>query len=73
MKEPFFDFYLLCNYDLEWISDPIREHGDDRAYFFELYKNEIEKTVRPYAIVSGIGKSRLLNAISSIESFLKEK
>lgn len=66
-----FDFYLLCNYDLEWVPDPVREHGDDRAYFFELYKNEIEKTGKPYAIVSGKGADRMENAVSAIENFLK--
>lgn len=71
MEKPVFDFYLLCDYDLEWIPDPVREHGDDRAYFFNLYKAEIEKTQRPFAIVSGIGEDRVLNAIKAIENYLK--
>ena len=71
MEKPVFDFYLLCDYDLEWIPDPVREHGDDRAYFFNLYKAEIEKTQRPFAIVSGTGEDRVLNAIKAIENYLK--
>ena len=71
MEKPVFDFYLLCDYDLEWIPDPVREHGDDRAYFFNLYKAEIEKTKRPFAIVSGTGEGRVLNAIKAIENYLK--
>lgn len=71
MEKPAFDFYLLCDYDLEWIPDPVREHGDDRAYFFNLYKAEIEKTQRPFAIVSGTGEERVLNAINAIENYLK--
>ena len=72
MEKPVFDFYLLCDYDLEWIPDPVREHGDDRAYFFNLYKAEIEKTQRPFAIVSGTGEDRVLNAIKAIENYLKK-
>ena len=71
MEKPVFDFYLLCDYDLEWIPDPVREHGDDRAYFFNLYKAEIEKTQRPFAIVSGTSEDRVLNAIKAIENYLK--
>ena len=71
MEKPVFDFYLLCDYDLEWIPDLVREHGDDRAYFFNLYKAEIEKTQRPFAIVSGTGEDRVLNAIKAIENYLK--
>ena len=71
MEKPVFDFYLLCDYDLEWIPDPVREHGDDRAYFFNLYKAEIEKTQRPFSIVSGTGEDRVLNAIKAIENYLK--
>jgi NadR type nicotinamide-nucleotide adenylyltransferase len=71
MEKPAFDFYLLCDYDLEWIPDPVREHGDDRAYFFNLYKEEIEKTQRPFAIVSGTGEERVLNAINAIENYFK--
>lgn len=67
MKEQYFDLYLLCNYDLDWIPDPVREHGDDRAYFFDLYKAEIEKTGIPYAIVSGKGAVRLENAVKAMK------
>jgi NadR type nicotinamide-nucleotide adenylyltransferase len=66
MDKPFFDLYLLCDYDLEWIPDPVREHGDDRAYFFELYKSEIEKTGRPFSVIRGRGSLRLENAIRAV-------
>lgn len=73
MNQHFFDLYLLCNFDLEWIPDPVREHGDDRSYFFELYKLEIEKTGRPYNIISGKGALRLENAIQAINDHIKQK
>ena len=66
MKSGFFDFYLLCTPDLPWESDPVREHGDDREFFFGWYKTEIEKTGKPYFIVTGINNQRFKNAIDAI-------
>lgn len=67
----FFDLYLLCNYDLAWEPDAVREHGHDRAYFFDWYKREIELTGKPYVIISGIGNDRLNCATTAIENHLK--
>jgi NadR type nicotinamide-nucleotide adenylyltransferase len=71
MNHNFFDLYLLCNYDLDWLPDAVREHGEDRSYFFELYKNEIEKTGQPFDIISGKGTKRLENAITVINKTFK--
>jgi NadR type nicotinamide-nucleotide adenylyltransferase len=68
MKTGFFDLYLLCAADLPWEDDPVREHGNDRDYFFDWYKNEIEQTGKPYVIISGSGNSRVQNALSSIKN-----
>ncbi len=63
----YFDFYLLCFPDLPWVYDPVREHGgDERMFFYEWYKREIEKTTVPYAIVRGVGQARVECAISEI-------
>lgn len=69
LNKSFFDFYLLCDYDLDWIPDKVREHGDDRSYFFELYKNEIEKLSIPYAVISGRNELRIENAVSVIKKY----
>ena len=72
LKTGFFDLYLLCTPDLPWESDPVREHGNDREYFFDWYKKEIEQTGKPYFIVNGIGNQRLQNAIAALK-LLKNK
>ncbi len=71
MKQPFIDFHLLCSPDLEWIPDPVREHGTDRDYFFNWYEKEIQQTNKPYAIVRGVGEQRLNNAVNAINDFLQ--
>lgn len=66
LSKNFFDFYLLCVPDLPWEPDPVREHGDDRDFFFEKYKQEIEKLGKPYALITGMGNERLQNAIDAV-------
>ena len=68
LNTSFFDLYLLCLPDLPWEPDPVREHGEDREYFFNWYKKEIEQTGKPYVIVNGIGEKRLQNALNGIKS-----
>lgn len=69
LNKNYFDLYLLCNYDLDWIPDTVREHGDDRNYFFDLYKNEIEKLAKPYAVISGRDESRNENAVWAVKKY----
>ncbi|MBL7930016.1 MAG: ATP-binding protein [Bacteroidia bacterium] len=65
-----YDFYLLTAPDLPWIYDPLRENPDKGNYFYLVYKNEIERSGFPYAIVSGEGSLRIACAIKAVESFL---
>lgn len=72
LEQRYIDFYLLCEPDLEWEFDPVREHGgDDRIFFYNWYKKEIEKLKTPYAEISGIGENRLKNAVKAINEFIK--
>ena len=68
----FFDLYLLCEPDLPWQPDPVREHGDDRDYFFDWYKTEIEKLGKPYCSIHGMDNHRLINAVNHIDNFFKQ-
>jgi len=67
MKISYFDLYLLCSPDLPWESDPVREHGEDREYFFDWYKKEIEQTGKPNVIVTGFGNQRFQNALNALK------
>jgi len=65
------DLYLLCAPDLAWAADPLREHPkeSDRARHFELYKTELEYSKKTYAVVSGQGSARKVNAMRTLEAF----
>lgn len=69
----FIDFYLLLEPDLPWEFDPVREHGDNREYFFDWYEDEINKLNTPYAKISGVGELRFQNALAEINKFLSSQ
>ncbi|MFO8129851.1 MAG: ATP-binding protein [Bacteroidales bacterium] len=68
IKQHPYDLYLLCDVDLPWEEDPLREHPDKRKYLFRLYYNELNNRNLPFYIVSGSGDQRLKNAIKAIEN-----
>jgi len=67
-KRPY-DLYLLCDIDLPWQYDPLREHPDQRKFLFDLYYLELSTRNLPFRVVNGIGPVRLANAINIIDSF----
>ena len=62
-----YDLYLLCDIDLPWEDDPLREHPDKRPYLFSLYQSELKERKLPFHIISGLGDSRLREAIKIID------
>jgi len=64
-----YDFYLLCNIDLPWEFDPLREHPHLREYFFNKYETEMKTLNFNYEIISGNKENRLKNAVTAIEKF----
>lgn len=62
-----YDFTLLCNIDLPWEFDPLRENPDNRDYLYNLYVEELSKRSIPYAVVEGFGEERFVNAIKILE------
>lgn len=64
-----YDFYLLCKPDLEWEFDPQREDANRLAELFEIYKKELIALKKPFAIIEGVGHSRLERATKAILEF----
>ena len=74
LKQQDFDLYLLCDIDLPWTYDPLRENPniDDRKELFEIYRNTLEQMKVPFEIVSGDDEVRVNNAIKVIEKYRHE-
>lgn len=68
-----FDLYLLCDTDLEWTFDPLRENPDlnERKTIFALYLKALNAIEANYAIISGQGKDRFENALKAINEMNK--
>lgn len=61
------DLFLVCNTDLPWIEDPVRENGGEkREQLLELYCKEIHSFGFEYELVNGIGDVRTENAMSAL-------
>jgi len=62
------DLFLVCDIDLPWIPDSVRENGGEkRNELMQMYCREIESFGFHYAKVSGNGENRLKNALKLIE------
>ena len=62
--------YLLCDVDLPWESDPLREHPHQRKLLFDWHLKAVQQSGVPYQIVSGVGDTRLQQAQAFVRNFL---
>jgi len=68
------DLFLLCNNDIPWIEDPVRENGGEmRDKLFRLYESELIKYGFDYKILEGEGDGRFSNALNIVKEFLKKR
>ncbi len=67
-----YDLYLLCDIDLPWAADEMREYPDagPRIELFTIYRELLINQNTPWGIVSGTGKERTENAIQLIDQYL---
>jgi nicotinamide riboside kinase len=65
-----YDAYLLCDVDLPWIEDKLREYPDLklREKLYHFYKDLMIHQSVPWCNISGIKEERLNKAINFIES-----
>ncbi len=63
-----YDLTLLCDIDLPWEPDPLREHPHLRQYFSDWYRRELENLMQPWHWVKGSGEERTKLAISIVKN-----
>jgi NadR type nicotinamide-nucleotide adenylyltransferase len=68
-----YDAYLLCDIDLPWIKDKLREYPDIkmREKLYHFYKDLMIHQSLPWCIISGDKEKRLNKAIHFIESLTR--
>jgi NadR type nicotinamide-nucleotide adenylyltransferase len=67
-----YDGYLLCDIDLPWVKDELREYPDllTRKILYHHYKDILVNQPLPWVNISGDYSERLKKAISAIDSFM---
>lgn len=67
-----YDLYLLCNTDLPWVKDNLREYPDlvTREKLFHYYKEEMTEQHVPWVIISGNYEERLAMAIKAVDQLI---
>ncbi|HQR94461.1 MAG: ATPase [Bacteroidetes bacterium 24-39-8] len=64
-----YDLYLLCDTDLPWVQDELREYPADgpRKELFQIYKDLLINQSIPFVIINGNYQERLQEAIEAVE------
>jgi NadR type nicotinamide-nucleotide adenylyltransferase len=67
-----YDLYLLCNTDIPWIKDSLREYPDliRREQLFHHYKDAMVNQATAWVEIKGEYEERLGLAIQAVESIL---
>jgi len=67
-----YSLYLLCNLDLPWQSDPLREYPDlePRLKLFNIYKDNMINQHVPWKIVGGNNDQRFKIAVDAVNRLL---
>lgn len=65
-----YDFYFLCDVDLPWKKDELREYPDlqFRKKLFDMYKDILINQKTKWSVVSGTDVQRLQTAIGIIDT-----
>lgn len=65
------DFYILCQTDIEWQPDRVRENsGQKRDFLFQEYQRQLELYGKEFAVLRGRGSQRFKNALEILKSAL---
>jgi NadR type nicotinamide-nucleotide adenylyltransferase len=67
-----YDLYLLCNTDLPWVKDELREYPDEanRIELYHIYKDLLINQHVPWVEISGSYEERFLTAINAVKEYL---
>jgi len=67
-----FDHLFLCEPDIPWEADKLRENPLDRERLFQLYKVVLENSKKPFTILKGTIEQRIIACKKQMELLLKK-
>jgi NadR type nicotinamide-nucleotide adenylyltransferase len=68
-----YDLYLLCDIDLPWVKDELREYPDlhTRELLYHYYKDIMVNQPLPWVNINGNYAQRLEKAISAVDELIR--
>ena len=68
-----YDLYLLCNPDLPWVKDELREYPDQatRDILYQHYKEILTSQKTPWVNIKGDYEERVNTAINAVNKLLQ--
>jgi len=63
--------YLLCDHDVPWVADGLRDSPTERGWFHRRFREELEALGRPYVTLSGPFAGRLGPAMAAVEALVR--
>ena len=64
------DLYLLMDIDVPWVADPVRDRGHMREEMHALFRDAVETSGAPFAVIRGAWEQRFAAAVDVIEAVL---
>jgi nicotinamide riboside kinase len=61
-------YYFLCDYDIPWVYDPLREHPNERHAIFQMYLEYLQKYKFPFCQLSGPLQQRQAMIIDKLDA-----
>ena len=72
-KKNHYDLYFLCDIDVPWVADDLRDKPNERNKMFSKFKNALQSQALPYVVLSGSKVDRLKFATNHINERLIPK
>jgi NadR type nicotinamide-nucleotide adenylyltransferase len=62
------DLYLLCEIDIDWVADGIRDRGHMREEMQQLFRAAVAASGAPAVSITGAGDERFQRAVDAIDA-----
>ena len=64
------DLYLLCDIDVPWVADSVRDRAHHREHIHALFVEALNTLGAPYVLIRGSWAARLTTAVAAVSELL---
>jgi len=64
------DLYLLCDIDVPWVADSVRDRPHHREHIHALFVEALNTLGAPYVLIRGSWAARLTTAVAAVSELL---